>query len=271
MFLFVSSHIINSDAKESALMSSMETSDPKWQVSDRYKPDKEGTWSHPAKADGWVLAHNAIRGEITDFIEALQSISKKYANSTPLWAVDSIQKFWIHHETFVHHHHTNEDDIMTPFMKTRITLPEKLEADHIDIIARMNGVSKIVKELKEGDSVDDLLSSVIAYKTLLLPHLLEEEEIALPLVRAFFTHGEVKKPVMKILQTSGKAESGSFVYRQGEEYFRSVFMKQEKIPFFVWYLKFKNDHNYFKATIQCHIDALKEGIPSTAAKKSVIC
>lgn len=251
---------------------SIETSDPKWQVSDEYKPDKDGAWKHPAKADGWVLAHNMIRGEIQDFIEALQSISNKYPNSTPLWAVESIQKFWFHHESVVHHHHNNEDDIMTPFMKTRINLPEKLEADHIDVIARMNDIAKAVKDLKQGDSLDDLLSSITLYRTLLLPHLLEEEEIALPLLRSYFTPEEVQEPVMKILQSSGKALGGSFVYRQGEEYFRSVFMKQEKIPFFVWYLKFKNEHNYFKKNVQYHIDVLKKGVaPTPTAKGSMIC
>jgi len=156
-------------------------------------------------------------------------------------------------------------------MKTRINLPEKLEADHIDVIARINDVSKIVKELKEGNSLADLLSSVIAYKTLLFPHLLEEEQIALPLLRSYFTPEEAMIPVNKIMKTLGKEESGSFVYRQGEERFRSVFMKQEGIPFFVWHLKFKSDYNYFKNTIQCQIDALKNGIPPTTAKPGYIC
>jgi len=252
-------------------MVSIKTSDPKWQVSDEHKPDKESAWQHPLQNDGWMLAHNMIRSEIDDFIEALQSVSNKYLNSTPLWAIESIQKFWHHHESLVHEHHHNEDNIMNPFMKSRINLPEKLEADHIDIIESMNDISKIVKELKEGDSLDGLLSSASAYKTLLFPHLSEEEEIALPLLRSYFTPKEVQKPLNEILKTLGKGESGSFVYSQGEESFRSVFMKQEGIPFFVWHLKFKGDYNYFKNTIQCHIDALKKGVPIISAKANMLC
>jgi len=252
-------------------MVSIKVSDRKWQVCDAYKPDKQSTWRYPIEKDGWMLAHNMIRGEIDDFLEALQSVSNKFTNSTPLWAIESIEKFWSHHESVVHQHHTNEDAIMNPFLKTRIKIPEKLEADHIDIIESMDDISKIVEELKEGDSLDYLLSSVHAYKTLLLPHLSEEEDIALPLLRSYFTPEEVKVPLNKILKTMNKEESGSFVYRLGEEYFRSIFMKQEGIPFFVWHLKFKRDSDYFKNTIQCHIDALKNGAPITTARANMIC
>ena len=62
------------------------------------------------------------------------------------------------------------------------------------------------------------------------PHLLEEEMIGLPLVRAFFEPKEVGKIVKKIIAGTPKEEMGSFIYYQGKENFRNVFMKQEKIP-----------------------------------------
>jgi len=248
------------------------TSDVQWQVSDKFKPDKEEQWLYPASKDGWVLAHNMIRNEVDEFIEGLKSISKKFPDSSPAWVIESIQKIWSHHEEVVHNHHSNEDDIMNPFMRTRVKLPEKLESDHSIVIQRINDVSNIVDQLNEGTSVDGLLTAVILYKTTLFPHLLEEEQTALPLLRSYFTPDEVKPIIMRILKGIGKSENGSFVKVMGEEYFRSTFMKQENIPFFVWHLKFKSDYKFFQKNVQCHFDALKEGSPPPmVAKPTMIC
>ena len=249
----------------------IDTLDLKWQVSDKFKPDKTEEWSFPANKDGWVLAHNMLRGEINAFIKAIESISAKFPNATPSWAVESIQKFWLHHESVVHDHHDNEDNLMTPFMKTRIVLPEKLEDDHVAVVALINEVSSVAKNLKDGESLDHLLSVATSYKEALFPHLEEEEEIALPLLRSYFTPEEVKPITMQIIKKIQKDESGSFIHFMGEEYFRSTFMKQEGIPFFVWYLKFKGDYESFSNNVHSHIEALNKGVPITVEKATMLC
>ena len=62
----------------------IDTLDLKWQVSDKFKPDKTEEWSFPANKDGWVLAHNMLRGEINAFIKAIESISAKFPKSSIL-------------------------------------------------------------------------------------------------------------------------------------------------------------------------------------------
>ena len=247
------------------------TSDTTWKASEKFKPDKEDLWKYSADNDGWVKAHNMIRNEVDSLIDALSSVSEKYDSSTPVWAITSIKQFWSHHEHLVHDHHGNEDNIMNPFMKRRVNLPEKLESDHDIVIERMRNVSNCVNALKEGDSLHQLSTAMSMYKEALFPHLLEEEKVALPLLRSFFTPKEVKPVIMKILKKSTKEESGSFIYSMGEDNFRSKFMKQESIPFFVWHLKFKSDHAYFLKNVQCHIDALKQGQPITNKKSTMLC
>ena len=248
------------------MVSKINTSDAKWQVSPEFQPDKDDTWKYPTEKDGWVLAHNMIRGEVNDIIKAVESNVSR-GTPAPAWVVESIAQVWTHHQDVVHDHHRNEDDIMNPFMKTRINFPEKLEADHVIVIEKMNDVTECVKALKEGDSLNDLLEKLNAYKTILFPHLLEEEEIALPLLRSYFTPAEVGPVIGEILKVSGRAEIGSFVSSMGEEYFRSTFMKQEGIPFFVWYLKFKGDFNYFEHNIKSTLEALDTGVPGTTEGK----
>jgi hypothetical protein len=46
---------------------------PEYKISDEFLPDKESTWHFPAEKDGWMLAHNALRGQMQMMKEALQA------------------------------------------------------------------------------------------------------------------------------------------------------------------------------------------------------
>jgi hypothetical protein len=251
--------------------STIDITDTQWQVDEKYNPDKEDTWGYPATKDGWMHAHNAIRGELNDLSEAIKSVATKYPNGTPSWAIDSIKTLWNAHEIFIHAHHGNEDIIMTPFLMTRIKLPDKLESDHKIVVDIMNDVKQSIDDLKENDSLHLVLERLTSYQEALFPHLMEEENIALPLMRSYFTPKEVKPKVMEILSLEPSIAMGSFIYFMTEEVMRSDFMKQEGIPFFVWYIAFKKNYNKYLTGVRTHIDALNNGIPRVAKKSGMIC
>jgi len=254
------------------------TSDPKWQASPKFKPDKDDKWPYPPEKDGWVLAHNMIRNDITNFIQAVSSINDRYSSSTslPSWSIVSIQKFWSHHYSVVTSHHYHEDEIVTPFMKKRVILPDKLEADHEIVIEKSNQISNYINQLTTDSNmsrVEELLHALRSYKEIMFPHLLEEEMISLPLLRSYFTPKEMRRAMLKILihAMTNKNESGALIHSMGIEYFRSTFMKQEGIPSFMWHLKFKSDYNYFIRNMQSHIDALNKGEPIITEKATCLC
>ena len=251
-------------------MTTVDVTDPKWQVSDDFKPDKESLWKYPAEKDGWMLSHNMIRQEVNELIAGLKTVSSKYSNSAPEWVVDSIKKIWSHHYDVVMDHHRNEEEIMNPFIRTRVNFPDKFEADHEVLMKKMNGVNYGVQKLTVGDSLDNLIDLLNVYKTTMFPHLEEEELVALPLLRAYFTPEEAKEKVAEIMKTTGPGELGSMIDSMGDDYFRSVFMPQEAIPFFVWFLKFKNDHDHFITNVKCHFDSLKAGVPMSAPEKATL-
>jgi hemerythrin-like domain-containing protein len=85
------------------------------------------------------------------------------------------------------------------------------EADHEQLVAKINKLSKIIANMKEGDNVSDLLKELIDYEDIMKPHLVQEEVECLPLCRAYFTYGEVSKKVQEILAKSPKCEMGSFI------------------------------------------------------------
>jgi hypothetical protein len=137
-------------------------------------------------------------------------------------------------------------------------------------VVKLNNCKKCVDELKEGGTVENLISVFKDYQEYMLPHLKEEEDIGLPLTRAFFSPAEFGLIIQKIIKNSPKIEMGSFIHCCGEEYFRKTFMPQEGIPFFVWYLEFASSYAMFLDINVKNIEALKSG-KEPAPKSSGFC
>jgi hemerythrin-like domain-containing protein len=94
---------------------------------------------------------------------------------------------------------------------TVIAFFAQCESDHEQLVAKINKISKIVANMKGGDSVSDLLKELIDYEDIMKQHLFQEEVECLPLCRAYFTSGEVSTVVKEIFAKSAKCETGSFV------------------------------------------------------------
>ena len=239
--------------------------EPKWGVKlDTFPPNKESAWAYPPEEDGWTHSHNALRMELAAFAEALEAMLERGAEPAD-WELHAIKKWWGVHEETVHAHHHSEDEIMNPFLRTRIKLPEKLEADHVELVRIVDELSALISNLKSGASsisqIQDLAALWKEYDQTMRPHLLEEEAVGLPLFRAYFTPKEAQPQVMKIVEKDPRGAMGSFIFCMGEDKFRTEFMKQHGIPFFVWYIDFRSKFLYYKNEIAALVDALTEGKP----------
>lgn len=256
----------------------VDTQDPKWAVDlSKYKPDKEKTWTYPVEEDGWTHAHNSLRAQIDTFAEALRATVERSKGKPPLaWEVAAIQRWWKSHFDVIHCHHHNEDERYVPFFQKRFKYPPKLEADHVTLTKNLDKLTSLVAGLSTEDveALGELAKAWDEYGTMLKPHLLEEEAFVLPLMRAYFVHKEIGQLVQGILSDARapKEEIGSFVHFMGEEKFRSVFMKQEGIPCFVWWVGgFKNKTIYYRTEVVTQVDALKSGNPPPLPPQPSAC
>ena len=211
----------------------------------------------------WYIAHDSIRNELDEFKSAIEATIER--NEIPKdWEVASIQRWWRSHYDHIHSHHLNEDIKLNPFLRQRIVYPEKLEADHVVLVDHMKTIGNLVDGLSEtGTSLVDLSSAWKDYINMMKPHLLEEEYYGIPLMRAYFKEQEIGKIVAEIVgsKTAPREEMGAFIYFLGETKFRDEFMKQEGIPFFVWWLDFKGKFEYYKTEVMPQLEALKAGSP----------
>lgn len=275
------------------MSSAFNPTDPKYQVSPDFPPDKESSWKHSKEKDGWCVVHKVRfatnKGEsfldffhtffshsstITHFYKALKDEIAMFADAFKMlsenresfkrgglkdWESVSIQTAFAAHFEHVHWHHTDEDDTVVPYWKKRFKYPERLETAHPELEAHIDKIKSIIENLKAGDKIDQLQKEWKTYSEMIGPHMDEEEKIALPLYRAYFTSEDMKPVIKEIIKHAPKIEMGSAAHSMGPEKFRNEFMVQEGIPFFVWYIDFKYRLAEFEERFVKHIDALKSG------------
>lgn len=246
------------------ILSNFDPTDLKHQVSIDHKPDKESTWPYPKEKDGFIYAHNSLRESILAVRETME-IMKSRNDSLTSWQIKALSTACSAHLVHMDDHHKNEDEIFAPFARKRYHYPEKIVAEHDELYRKIKVVRKAIHELQEGSTVDPLLARWIEYQDTALPHMWTEEVTALPLTRAYYTPEELHPVVMEMFKDSPKISLGAFIYFLGADRFRNEFMKQEGIPFFVWYISFNQAFKVFKREFIDNLDALKSGteLPSS--------
>jgi len=246
----------------------VDVTDLQYQADPNFKPDKTCLWKTPEANDGWVHAHNAVRFEIGEMKRVIQALSTKVLAD---WEVQAVKTWWSGHEKHVHEHHSNEDDLFNPVIRTRVVYPNKLEADHVQLVEAMDAIAAAVTNLKSGDTLADGLQPLWErYESIMLPHLHEEEQVGLPLARAYFTPAEIDKVVGQILKRSDPVSLGSFVHVMGHKVEVKQFMSENGIPSFVWHIPgkgFKALRTLYRIKMQSHIDSLLAGEPVSSRTK----
>eukprot|EP00967_Tisochrysis_lutea_P131393 scaffold228340_cov31-Tisochrysis_lutea.AAC.2 len=184
----------------------IDTSDLQYQANPKYMPDKGELHTIPFEKDGWTEAHNALRAEIAQLSQMIKLLGNRRLEP---WEKKAFQNFWNFHDTHMHDHHSNEDILLAPLIAERIKLPERLTTDHEKIVDHLKKIGPKVKSLT---SASDVREDLEVYKRDLLPHLIEEERISLPLVRAYFTPAEYDAMIQKILNKLPPSIIGATFY-----------------------------------------------------------
>ena len=196
-----------------------------------FLPDKEALWKYPAISDGWFRIHNTIRAEMGKFHAMLVRVSQETVMQD--WQIDALKTYWKGHFALVHSHHWHEENLFNPMLKERVELPAKLEKDHEQILKLMNGVDDEVAKISSGagSTLQPVLKAFDKYAPDMKNHLTEEENICVPLMRAYFEPKPVGEKVEKIMKKMPKIEMGSFVHHQGSQAEFQKFMAQEGFHF----------------------------------------
>ncbi|KAL1499787.1 hypothetical protein AB1Y20_012473 [Prymnesium parvum] len=247
-------------------------SDTSFQADPRFPPDKTPLWKTPLEQDGWIRAHDCIRAELDTMKTTFVRLGSKPLTDSDIRA---IQAAFAVHYTHIIDHHENEDAKVMPFMSSRVKLPEKLTSDHKEMMEYLEKLVAMVNALEPRSWIKDVLGVFKTYVDLMLPHLCEEEKVALPLLRAYFTPKEFEKIISSILKESPPLALGSFWYwlegKRGDKSAIMKFMAQEGIPWFVYYLVFKGQVADYEAAFVEPLKAVETGKPWVPKPKRKLC
>lgn len=149
----------------------------------------------PADTSMMRIVHNALR---RDLDRARQQLTRSApADGDQLRAIGA-HLGWLMH--FLHAHHESEDVGLYPFVRARAAdVPEHLRVldrmgrEHDEIAAAMSGVEAAGAALTRdpgGATAQEAVAALDTLTTVLLPHLREEEDEAMPIVSQLITVGE---------------------------------------------------------------------------------
>lgn len=326
--------------------SKFDPTDRKYQMYDKYPPNKETTWSFPPENDrksrfceclkclavflllllllvwtkfiliifvslslllsktAWVHAHNSLRYEFRQLLEAMEAImarcqrdhdhttssmdpnnddgcdtattattkNKSSCCSLTEWDIRYIQQAWKVHEIHFTTHQDNEDYILVPFFEKRFYYPQQTEFDHIILANKHVRLTKLISSLRPGDTIVPIYQELKNFvEQFVLPHFQQEEDECIPLMRAYFQHIELKSMLLNMLMDGPDVEMGSLAYTMGIQKFRTDYSKQEEITPILWHLFLKRRVKYFEREFVQPIERLKAGrtvIGTTASHDS---
>merc|ERR1712100_417314 len=123
-----------------------------------------------------------------------------------------------------------------------------------------DAIEKHVAALAPGATLAGLRPLWLHYEATMLPHLFEEEQVGLPLARAYFTPAEVEKMTAQFVKSP--LSIGAFVHVIGHKKDVQTFMRENGIPAIVWHLPgkgFKALRKLYRSKMQVHIDSLLAG------------
>jgi len=223
----------------------------------------ESTWEFPAENDGWYGAHNSIRAELMKLELALTTIMERDGNSLDDWRLECVKEYIAGHKEHVNGHHANEEEKFLPWLSTKFTVEDHVHSEHENLLEKVKAIEAVVDALKVGDGVDELLALWKDYRELMEPHLTEEEQEIVPLMRKHFTRKEAGEKIASILKEASKTELGSFFHHLKNKKTTLEFMAQEEIPWFVWHLEFKGMRTHYRKRMESKIQQLLQGEKAT--------
>jgi hypothetical protein len=225
-----------------------------WQVQSMHPPNKAGTWTFGIDMDAWTLAHDALRGEVHDFEWALEAV---LAQQQPISRrqARAMRRWWHGHLTHVRSHHCNEDKIVKAFVKQRFLYPDFMETDHVQIERHLTIISGLIRWLSSARSMDERKEIVGRIQKCfqryvyhdLLPHLQAEEDVGIPLTRAYFTPAEVQRMTNRLARHGPRVETGAIVHYVGvNKLKRAMQLQHAPLPRLAWIFILNPRHCYYR-------------------------
>lgn len=140
------------------------------------------------------------------FTEALEHFDPEVE-----WQQRNLWRWWRQWGAMVHHHHDIEEEILFPWLRTKVDLPEEVSTDHEKLLEQMEHLSSFQASFKAAataaerkEILTELRNLFSTFKDFMNGHLdLEDNSITHELLCEHFSYDEYEKNTQEIALKGG--------------------------------------------------------------------
>lgn len=230
-----------------------------------HQGNKESLWTLNPDQHTVNLMHNAIRAEVTKFEAMLFKLGDRNLKS---WEKQMIKDWWKGHYEHVLHNNKTEDEMLHPMIRTRVAVVSEFETHYEELNHLLITVDKAICN-NDFKSASEITPVWHGYRTALYPHLIEEEMIMIPLLRAYFTPEEGNKKTTEIVKSMPKIALGSLLHHipAGKEGIMT-FMARMGYSWHKWYTEVHAVRTNYRESMESKLESLLLGNPVTYKHKA---
>jgi hypothetical protein len=245
--------------------SEFDPTDPGFQVTEAFPPNKNETWTYAIEQDGWYIAHEALRGEANDFTKALDRFLL-HSHRIQDFHLKAMKRWWMGHQKHMDSHHHNEDMIAKKFASQRFHWPDFVDQEHQILLADLSSLDVAIKEFVHTKPAEYTLHLERikelwdAYHQHVLLHLAREEEVCIGLMRAYFAQHEVTRLQHMLGMKGPRVEMGAIVHYLGGIDATKQVMQQQGLPTILEFIGMefiaKPRYRFYKKKMLKHLDTM---------------
>ena len=152
-----------------------------------------------------------------------------------------------------------EDELLHPMIGTRVSVVSEFETHYEDLNILLNIVDKTICN-RNFTKASEIAPAWHGYRTALYPHLIEEENIMVPLLRAYFTPEEGNQKTAEIVKSMPKIALGSLLHHipSGKEGVMT-FMARMGYAWHAWYTEVHAIRTNYRETMESKLESLLLG------------
>ena len=149
--------------------------------------------------------------------------------------------------------------MLHPMVRTRVAVMAEFETSHEELNNLLTTVDKAIRN-RAFNKASELAPVWHGYRTALYPHLVEEENIMIPLIRAYFTPEEGNQKTKEILATMPKIALGSLLHHipSGKEGIMT-FMARTGYSWHQWYTNVQAIRTNYREQMESKLESLLTG------------
>lgn len=154
------------------------------------------------------------------------------------------------------HHIGAVDNVLRPWIHSRVVIPTEYEMSHTQLLHLIETVDKFVRN-RNYFTTAEVAPVFHGYRTALYPHFAEQENVMIPLIRAYFRPEDMREKTMELLRSMPKLSLGSILnHIAGGKDGIMTFMARVGYAWHAWYTEVHAIRTSYRVEMESKLESL---------------